>query len=126
MRTPIADGIEAEQVKNDTHDERGVAVSKMNCPHCNHKPFRNETGLKWHLEHIHGNVKPGSGFSRGPIQDNKLKKDDPADHEQNLVELKRESEEKLDTRLRIFTERDAWLSERITKLERTIDSPEVD
>ena len=112
--------------KNDTHDDMEVAVSKINCPHCNHKPFRTETGLKWHLEHIHDNVKPSSDFSRGPIQDKKLEKDDSASHEQNLLKFKREIEEKLDARLWIFTERDAWLSERIAKLERTIDSPEGD
>jgi hypothetical protein len=23
------------------------------CPHCDHQPFRNETGLAWHIEHQH-------------------------------------------------------------------------
>lgn len=29
-------------------------VTKITCPKCDHKPFRNETGLAWHLERRHG------------------------------------------------------------------------
>jgi len=29
-------------------------VTKITCPKCDHKPFRNETNLAWHLEHVHG------------------------------------------------------------------------
>jgi len=29
-------------------------MSKITCEHCDHKPFRTERGLSWHLENIHG------------------------------------------------------------------------
>jgi hypothetical protein len=30
-------------------------MRKINCPYCNHKPFRNDTGLNWHLKRFHEN-----------------------------------------------------------------------
>lgn len=43
-----------------------MATNKILCPHCDHKPFRNESGLTWHLGRRHG-LKPGDN-PRGTSQ----------------------------------------------------------
>lgn len=154
--------------------------NKILCPHCNHKPFRNETGLAWHLQHQHGNLiesqnkdnnqtstaapnkpeqhatierptavaekaeakpeasekqprettKPDGATSRGATyvdierllngtkpQCNDTAKNDQVNFEKELSKFKEEIDDKLNARLQIITERDLWLSGRISKLE---------
>jgi hypothetical protein len=90
-------------------------MPRIKCPHCNHKLFKTENGLKWHLDHIHGKVKYGSGISMKPRPDSELQETDG--NQQNLQNFKREIEERVNSRLSIFTKRDAWLSDRISELE---------
>jgi hypothetical protein len=159
------------------------------CPYCNHKPFRNDSGLAWHVEHQHGKLvgtkeanqtmmtEPTSqketaspkkeeplmmtlpvekaadktGAVENQEQSEKtapdvtrhssatmtdferllnspvpLKREPEKKDEGNLnLELskfEREIEDKIDARVQIFTERDAWLSERITELEEALKS----
>jgi DNA anti-recombination protein RmuC len=152
------------------------------CPHCDHKPFRNETGLEWHIEHQHGSITkkkekavnqiatpvtteqerqsttelpramaekvvivpevnqkrpsiPDIIRSRGATmsdferllnrsapESQKQSKEDQIDLKQELANFKNDIEKKLDARLQIFTERDAWLSGRIAELEEALKS----
>ena len=36
-----------------TNDGRKFKTIRLTCKFCDHKPFRGESGLDWHLEHIH-------------------------------------------------------------------------
>ena len=47
---PPADARDKERISE------GAELIKWYCPHCNHKPFRKEKGLKWHLENIHSEI----------------------------------------------------------------------
>jgi hypothetical protein len=156
---------------------------KILCPHCNHNPFRNETGLTWHLEHQHGIITQGNrkavspdptpaetkieqqspteppktttekdstgpeekqqqpGESTGPdpkrsrgatmadfekllqrisSQSPEPIKKDELKPDPDVTKLRREIEDRLEARLEVFTERDSWLSERISKLEQIL------
>ncbi len=95
-------------------------MSRIKCPHCDHKPFRSENGLKWHLEHIHqkgehkaeANSKPRLFEARDIIT---IKNKPPSAHVHEV-------EEKINSRLDIHLKRQAWLSERISALEQTIQN----
>lgn len=95
-------------------------MPRLKCPHCNHKLFRTENGLKWHLDHIHGKIKYRSGISMKSPPGSELHEVDG--NQQNLQNLKREIEERVNSRLSIFTQRDAWLSDRISELEKSLKS----
>jgi hypothetical protein len=156
---------------------------KFLCPKCDHKPFRNATGLTWHLEHQHGIITRGKDNNMNQrmtpaptdperqsstelpiVTVNKLETKNDVDQKEpanltipdlirsrgatmsdferllkphampsqerpnkeqanlnlELTKLKNELENKLDARLQVFTERDSWLSGRISKLEQAL------
>ena len=95
-------------------------MTTINCPYCNHKPFRNETGLSWHLEHIHGEKKSSPTSSMDSLRSDEPRQADNKVYARDMTELMREIKEEVNSRLDIFTQRDEWLSGRITKLEQTI------
>lgn len=126
-------------------------MSKINCPYCNHAPFRNESGRKWHVEHIHGKMKPLLDlFEKRSITDNPRGNSDSqniyhkamlksrfstllpqandsisslkVNHEQELRQLKRDIEDTVEGKLSIFRMRDAYLFEQVAKLERAIEN----
>ncbi len=84
-------------------------MSKINCPYCDHKPFRNDTGLDWHLKRFH---------SGAPIE-----KEQKSNHDFRNAEMKQQHQkfeqtiEKINSRLDVHTKRDSWLSNRIEQIE---------
>ena len=96
-------------------------MAKVNCPECD-KTFKTESGLQWHLEHVHNRLKSEADSESLVVEEAKpTKQESQKDYDQSISELKRELEEMLNTRLKIFTERDAWLSSRIEACEKVID-----
>ena len=96
-------------------------ANKISCPKCPQK-FKTETGLDWHLDHIHGSPKQSTtlisqtgtkSVATGKVTANSL---DPVGLQPDLLELKRhvdDIEEMAKCRLDIGLKRDAWLSKRI-------------
>jgi hypothetical protein len=99
-------------------------ANKIPCPQCKQK-FKTETGLEWHLNHIHDQPEHSSNLNSRTgtksVANSKVtaKSEDPATKD-DLLALKRELnevKEGLTSRLDVNLKRASWLSERISTLE---------
>jgi len=100
-------------------------AKKIPCPQCDQK-FKTETGRDWHLEHIHDQLEHSSILNSQKTTESTAtdkvtaKNVGQASLQQDSLELKRhvnDIEEIAKCRLDIGLKRDAWLSERIARLE---------
>ncbi len=89
-------------------------MPSIKCPHCNHKPFRGNNGLKWHLEHIHGTT------NNSVILKQELVALFEKHRNKQAMKKVTEIDEKVNSRFDIFLRRDCWLSDRISELERNV------
>lgn len=94
---------------------------RFNCEQCQ-KTFRTQSGLNWHLEHIHHEPKSQTDSESLVAEATKpSEQESQKDYDQSISELKRELEDVLKARLDIFRERDTWLSGRIERCEKVIE-----
>ena len=109
-------------------------MSKIYCPQCNHKPFRSQSGLKWHQEHMHSGFRPTSTTLEKPVSNDKVKMSAHRDQiqdtqllttvrdkfEQDLRQLKQGLTEQFDLRLTVFRDRDGYLFEKVSQIEKAM------